>query len=533
MAIKDIQNIDKKSSSFDFNKSPNKSSSTLSTDVYKILIISESSSDIFLINKFLSKNSGFRVDEAVNLSSAFKIINHLSLDLIIVDDMLSKMDGYDVVDRLNIEEASKNIPKILLLSENYNVKKRDNFKGINVDFIQKPLSITDFKHRVKSIIKLSYNANGYFQNMADIKYFESKDYISVYKNFFDLDSNILFVYDKNNHRVIDANRSFNSAFLSIYHFNRVISSEKLFKKFIPYMEEDNYLNHYDPSSWLKMITFSDKSSFMLQVNMSGQLYNFMLEFNNISIFNENIFICKFINLDTISPFELYNRSNILVQKDELQNLQKSLELIKEQVGYLSGGFMSENLYNELDRLKLRVNSLVNGEKNSSRDSKIEFDSVNVYELIGKVLQEKYSMKKVSLNGIDIHEISNFDKKSIYIDIDSSLLKDLVSGILSSYFGGDFDESSNNGFLRVEVYEDQNSLLIDIREPKIVQSKNFFIDKFFKKDDNNNEFIDFSNEILPKSVEYAISKLSVKLKKALISNENIFLISIPLKTTKKL
>ncbi len=533
MAVKDIQNIDKKSSNFGFDKT-SRASQRISSDVYKILIISESSSDIFMINKFLSKNSGFRVDEAVNFSSALKIINHLSLDLIIVDDMLSKMDGYDVIDRLNIEEVSKDIPKILLLSDNYDINKKDSFKGTYVDFIQKPLNVINFKQKVRSIIELSYRSNGYFQNMADIKYLESKDYSSVYKNFFDLDSNILFVYDQNQNKVIDANKTFNAFFSSIYHFNRVISSEKLFHKFIPHMKEENYLNHYEPSSWLKMITFSDKSSFMLQIDRFGKVYNFVLEFHEISILNENIFICKFVNLENISPLGIYNKNDILVQQEDLQNLQKSLELIKEQVGYLSGGFMSENIYNELDRLKLTLNSLVNREKNRNKDLKedLGFERVNIYEVVGKVLKEKYSMKRVSINGYDIHEELDFDKDSVYMNIDTSLLKDLVSGVLSSYFGGDFDESSNSGILRVEVYTDQNSLLIDMREPKTVKSKNFFIDKFFRKSDQDGDFVDFSDEILPKSVEKAVNKLSAKLKKALIGNENIFLISIPLVTNNK-
>ncbi len=524
MAVKDIQNIDKKSSSFNFDKT-SKPSQRISSDVYKILIISESSSDIFMINKFLSKNGGFRVDEAVNFSSALKIINHLSLDLIIVDDMLSKMDGYDVIERLNMEEASKNIPKILLLND---INKKDSFKGDHVDFIQKPLNVIDFKQKVRSIIELSYNSNGYFQNMADIKYFESKDYSSVYKNFFDLDSNILFVYDQNQNKVIDANHSFNTFFSSIYYFNRVISSEKLFHKFVPHMQEDNYLNHYEPSSWLKMITFSDKSSVMLQVNIFGQLSNFVLEFHEISILNENIFLCKFVNLENISPLGLYNKNNILVQQEDLQNLQKSLDLIKEQVGYLSGGFMSENIYNEIDRLKLTLNNLANREKNHNRNEKedVDFERINVYEVVGKILKEKYSMKKVSLNGFDIHEELDFDKERVYMNIDSSLLKDMVSGVLSSYFGGDFDESSNSGVLRVEVYTDQDILLIDMREPKTVKSKNFFIDKFFRKSDEDIDFVDFSAEILPKSVEKAVNKLSAKLKKALVGNENIFLISVP-------
>ena len=109
---------------------------------------------------------------------------------------------------------------------------------------------------------------------------------------------------------------------------------------------------------------------------------------------------------------------------------------------------------------------------------------------------------------------------------------MVLGILSSYFSGDFDESSNRDFLRIEVYKDQYNLLIDMREPKSIQSRNFFINKFLKKSHENNDFIDFSNEILPKKVEHAIQKLSAKLKKALIENENIFLITIPLSKRSK-
>ena len=168
MALKDIQNISKKTSNFSFDKF-----SKSSHDIYKVLIISESSSDIFMINNFLSKNSGFRVDEAVNLSSAFKIINHLSLDLIIVDDMLSQIDGYSVVDKLNSDPISRHIPKILLLSENYNIDKKNSIQNDNVTFIQKPLNAIDFKYKVRSTIELFYQSNGYFQNMADIKYLEN------------------------------------------------------------------------------------------------------------------------------------------------------------------------------------------------------------------------------------------------------------------------------------------------------------------------------------------------------------------------
>ncbi len=525
MALKDIQNIDQKLSTFGFDKT-SKSSRKLSANIYKILIISESSSDIFMINKILSKNSGFRVDEAVNFSSALKIINHLSLDLIIVDDSLSTIDGYDVIDKLNSDEISKYIPKILLLSDNYNIDKKANIESDNINFIQKPLNLIDFKSRVRSILELSYKANDYFQNMADIKYFESKDYSGIYKKFFDLDSNILFVYDPKQNRVIEANSSFTDMFSSIYHFNRIISSEKLFRKFVPMIDKENYLNYYDVSSWLKMISFSDKSSFMLQINRSNKIFNFLLEIYEVSISNKNIFICKFINLETLSS---YGVDSVSVQREDLQNLEKSLELIKEQIGYLSGGFMSENIHNELDRLKLMLKNL-STMKSSKREIKKDThlsDRVNVYEVVSRILKDKYYMRKVLLNSHDIHDQSfEFDKESIYMNVDITLFKDLVSGILSSYFGGDFDESSNHSFLHVEIYKDQNNILIEIREPKTVQSKNFFIDKFFKKDDRDDEFVDLSDEILPKNVEYSINKLSAKLKKALVGNENIFLISIP-------
>ena len=526
MAIKDIQNIEKEESSFALNEI-SKTSQKLSTTIYKVLIISESSSDIFMINKFLSKSSGFRVDEAVNFSSALKIINHLALDLIIVDEVLSKIDGYEVINRLNRDKNSKNIPKILLVSDN--VDSKEAIANNNVDFIKKPLNAIDFKRRVRSIIELSNQSNGYFQNMADIKYFESKDYSSLYKHFFDLDSNVLFIYDQDRHKVIESNPSFNALFSSIYQFNRVLSNEKLFRKFIPFMNEENYLNHYNPSSWLKMVSFSKKSSFMLQINRSNKLYNFVLEFHTISISNENIIMCKFINTKNISAHGLHIENSLLVKKEDLKKLEKSLDTVKEQVGYLSGGFMSENIYNELDKIKTTLNVLVSGKKNSKMDLQEEqdFEKINAYEVVGKILKKKYPMKKVLLNSNDIHDSFECDKESLYVHIDALFLQDIVSGVLSSYFSGDFDESSNKDFLRVDVYKDQNNLLIEIIEQNSVKSKNFFMDKFLKRKSENSDLVDVSDEILPKNVEQAIRKLSAKLKKAFISNENIFLISIPL------
>jgi response regulator RpfG family c-di-GMP phosphodiesterase len=79
--------------------------------------------------------------------------NKLIPDLILLDIIMPNMDGWEVFKRIKAIDSLKNVPIVFLTSViGENEKKRAYKIGI-VDFIIKPLNMTDLKSRVKEILK--------------------------------------------------------------------------------------------------------------------------------------------------------------------------------------------------------------------------------------------------------------------------------------------------------------------------------------------------------------------------------------------
>ncbi len=494
----------------------------------KILVISENSSDIFMVKSFLKKNDGYHVYEAHNVNSAMIILDTINIDLIVVDDRLSKIDGYDMIDRLNSFEALRDIPKVLMLTQDYKIEKKENFDVEDVDFIKKPLDKSIFVNRIKSIIKAKSNQGSYFSNMIDFKLSEVKNYLGIYKSFFELEENILFLYDAKKNRVLETNSKFLNFFGSMRLFNRVISSSKLLKKFVPFSDEANYINHYQKNEWIESLEMLESFTFMVKVKISNKDYSFMISMTKVDLANKDLYIIKLKNahdyVATSSEVKVLN-SNMKIQEDKLSILKTDISLLKDNSKYLGNGYMVDII----NRLEKNIYSLDDSfvEVTEKED---EIKTINAFFLVAKILKDKYIKKNAYLNRMKVDSILEENSQMIQINTDPDSLNEIVIGILNIYFGNGATTKLVEDRFDVNLANTATHLNMEFVSYKGIDfnDDSSLVGRLLGKTSHREfEVNSFREDILPKYIYTALKKLNAKLNMKAENNKNIILVSIPL------
>jgi DNA-binding response OmpR family regulator len=483
---------------------------------YKLLLISQNSLDIFLINKLLKGFGNFKIYEVGNIKEALKVVSYMSLDLIIVDDKLPTASGVDIVTRLNKNHMLKDVPKVMLLTEDYKESSYTNANYDNLDFIKKPIDSMIFKTRIHSILKSqqdNFKSGSLFENMIDKKINEAKEFLKIYKSFLDIDQNILFVYDKRNNQVVEFNKNFTKFFGESKLFNKVASNPRLLNKFVPNISDPNYLNSHHIATWLDLMISAQDFNFLITVKKRLKEYSFNVQVNKMKLFKKDMYIIKLSNhiLDIPSSREMSFKNKEV--NSSLSSLQRTLNTIKDS---------DKKVEIEQD-VKFLLDALNISSPLFNRNSKHRSDEINVYFLIATILKDRSMEIEATLNSVKIDTAFQLDQDILYAKVSSDALVDVIRGILDSY------HDTKDLKVDVKLYKLQENLKIEI----ITTSHHHrydgkgLITKIFKKDIDEDMGEETVQHNTPKYVKSALDSMDANIKTYFNSGQNIFLISIPL------
>ncbi len=483
---------------------------------YKILLISQNSLDVFLVNKLLKDLGNFKVYEAGNIKAALKVVSYMSLDLIIVDDKFPTISGGDVIARLNKDQLLRDVPKVMLLTEDYQESLYANTNYDNLDFIKKPIDSMIFKTRIHSILKTQqdkFMGGSLFENMIDRKINEAKEFLKIYKSFLDIDQNLLFVYDKKGNQVVESNKNFTKFFGENRLFNRVISNPRLLERFVPHVSDPNYLNSHHQATWLDLITAAQDFNFLVTVKNRSKEFSFNVLVNKMKLFNKDMYIVKLSN----HILDVPSSKQIKFQEQELNfclsSLQESLNTLDE---------IEKKVEIEGD-IKALLDTLKISSSHFERRSKERSNEINVHFVIATVLKDRMDNIEASLNSIHVDEEFKLDHDILYAKISSNALNDTIRGILDIY------HDENNIKVDIKYYQLQNNLKIEIITTSEDQqhSSKALINRIFKKEDEEDMGLEPSQQVAPKHVQSSLIMMNADIKTYFNSGQNIFLLTIPL------
>ena len=483
---------------------------------YKILLISQNSLDIFLIHKLLKDLGNFKVYEAGNIKAALKVVSYMSLDLIIVDDRLPTVSGAEIITRLNRSQVLKDVPKLMLLTEDYKESLYADAHYDNLDFIKKPIDSMIFKTRIHSILKTqqdNFMGGSLFENMIDRKIDEAKEFLKIYKSFLDIDQNLLFVYDKRGKQVVESNKNFTKFFGENRLFNRVVSNPRLLKRFVSPVSDPNYLNSHHSATWLDLITSAQDFNFLVTIKNRSKEFSFNVLVNKMKLFNKDMFIVKLSNhiLDIPSSKQIKFQDQKI--NSCLSSLRGSLNALNEHEKKVDIEYDIKVL---LDALKISTSHF-------ERRLHHRSDEINVYFVIASILKERSDEIKATLSLIPIDRESKPDLDTLHAKISPDALRDAIRGILDSY------HDTKDLKVDVKFYELKGNLKIEIITTSDNQkySGNNLVNRFFKKDNEDDFGQDSSAQVAPKHVQNALIIMNADLKTYFNSGQNIFLLTIPL------
>jgi DNA-binding response OmpR family regulator len=485
---------------------------------YTVLLISQNSADIFLVNKLLNELGNFNIHEVNNLKEAQKVLSYLTLDLIIVDDKLPTVSGYEIINRLNRSHVLKDVPKVMLLTNGYNENIYIDVNFDNIDFVKKPIDKMIFKTRIKSILKNQqdkFMSGSIFENMIDTKISEAKEFLKIYKSFLDIDHNLLFVYDKKSNKIVETNKVFNRFFGESRLFNKIIANPRLLRRFVPANSDPSYLNNHHISTWLDLIISAKDFNFLLTVKNRSKEYTFNVLVNKLKLFKKEMYIVKLSNhnIDLIGTKQIKMQSqkinsSLIALRDAIEQLEPSEEKDQIEQGI-------RDILNELQIPTTNFEKQITQEKSG--------DDINVYFEIAKILKERINPIKATLNARVIDNDFKLEREHIYAKISSEDLDHMIRGILESYHDMD------NLKVDINLFQFKNSLKIEMITSK-KDSEDFThllvntihkIESYFKDADQ------LLIETAPKQVQNALDNMHADIKTYFNGGENIFLITIPL------
>ena len=500
----------------------------VSKKLLKILVISENSSDIYIIKKFLPKNEGYIIHEAASLSGALKVMNYLNLDLILIDDMLSEIDGYDVVSKLNHIDITKDIPKIILLTTDYKSDKKESFHSENLDFVKKPLDKVIFKLRVKSLIKNSHyklDRKSYFRHLASQKFEEAQSLMNIYQEIFESSENIMCIYDSENEKIVESNALFEKFFLNLNSFNRIISNPRLARKFVPFRDEANYLNYYHPKDWMQTLIEGGSFTYLVKLQRDFKEYSFNISVKKIMHDERAIYLIKLSNIYDYLPQKNSEKNNM-----KLSLKEKNLAVFKDDFLTLRKLLWQQS--NKDEKIETLLYQLSTKLSIVCDDSSIVQDAdksseINVYFTIVQLLKNKFSQSNVHINDKKVDRFLEENSETYFAALDGDAIHDLLFGLLNNYYAGHFSDHIEYRRLDIALYEEERHLVIEIKLDVADEAINdeSFVDKIFhtKREYSKDEIID----TLPKSMKQALLTLKAEIKKWEENNHSTYVIKMPL------
>jgi DNA-binding response OmpR family regulator len=114
----------------------------------RILIIDDSSTNNLLL-KCIFEEEGAKVFLASNGIEGLTAANKIKPDIILLDIMMPRMDGFRVLSELRQSIKLKRIPVIMITARRDSASMKRAYQLGAVDYIVKPIGITEIIERVK------------------------------------------------------------------------------------------------------------------------------------------------------------------------------------------------------------------------------------------------------------------------------------------------------------------------------------------------------------------------------------------------
>ena len=490
--------------------------------VFKILVISENNSDIFMIKKMLPKNDGYKIYEVSTFSGALKVLNYLSIDLILVDDMLSDLDGYESVFKLNKLEIAKEIPKIILLTQDYKIEKKESIQEENLDFVKKPFDSVIFKLRVKSMLKNSVekiDRKSYFKHLSNHAFLEAQAYAGIYQEIFESSEKMMCLYDAHQGEVVEANAIFEKFFINVNAINRIISHDRIARKFVPLMDEANYLNYYAPSEWIQTLIEGMGFTYLVKLKRDYKEYSFNIAVQKIQVSDRNLYVIKLFNIYDYLPQSKREKPSV-----KLPLKEQNLGVFKDDFLHLREQFRRLNVDNKnIETLLYQMSSklsIVCDDVSIVQDYN-QRKEVNVYFVLASLLKKRFMDKNIYINNQKVDKFLEENEQEIYLPLDVDAMYDIIFGILNNYYGSTFNTRTIHKRLDIVIHRDE-ALHITLKMDKSADlSGNILMGKWFSKSDDLQE-----ETMLPKNVKQALRLLQGDIEKIEEKGQIVLNIKIP-------
>ncbi len=473
--------------------------------VFKVLVLSENSSDIFMIKKMLPKEDGYKIYEVSTLAEALKVLNYLTLDLILVDDMLSGLDGYASIHKLNKLEVAKEIPKILLLTQDYKLEKKESIESDNFDFVKKPFDAVIFKLRVKLMLKHSsqtQDRKSYFKRLANQAFLEAQASMDIYQEIFESSEKMMCIYDANLGKVVEANAIFEKFFIHVNAFNRIISHDAIARKFVPLTDESNYLNYYAPSEWMQTLIDGMGFTYLIKLKRDYKEYSFNIALQKMNGATGNLYVIKLFNIYDYLPKNKREKS-----ETKLPLKEQNLAVFKEDFLHLREEIRrSKSVNKEIETLLYKMSSklsIVCDDVSIVNDYN-QPKEINVYFLIAQLLKKKFMGKNIYINNQKVDKFLEENGQDIYLPIQADAMYDVIFGILNNYYGSAFNTTTTYKRLDIMIHQDE-ALHIVLKMDK--SSDQGMVGNLLSKMQASNEEI-----VLPKNVKQALKQLQGDIEK---------------------
>ena len=116
-----------------------------------ILVIDDSNTNVVLVEAILN-SKGYHTKTAMSVKEALPIIDNTPPHLILLDLLMPQVSGYQFLEDLKKNDLTKDIPVIIVSAVTGNESKTKTKNLGAVDYIEKPIDITELVSKVEEIL---------------------------------------------------------------------------------------------------------------------------------------------------------------------------------------------------------------------------------------------------------------------------------------------------------------------------------------------------------------------------------------------